>query len=336
MSGPTLADLRAAKNVLAERWLRSADDAPVVATFALAQAVAGARAHVHGVGIGRKQVEGKRTSVRCVRVHVLQKLAASAVPEIDRVPDEIDGIPTDVVVSPHAFLLATACGTVSQPQRPLRPGVGLSGPRTTAGTLGCFVTDRGGDPRSFLLTCSHVLADTSSVVGEAVFQPALGDGGAAGDIIATLERFTPVLTVQEVDVDGAVAVLEANQDFDATICSLVQPQGTTAPQLMLSVVKRGRSSTPASPTQEGFISDRDLDVRVAVPGGGMISYIDQFRVEPSDPNAKFSQGGDSGSLIIEAGGTRAVGLLFAGDPGGSYSLATPIKRVLDRLQVDLV
>jgi hypothetical protein len=336
MSGPTLADLRAAKNVLAERWLRSADDAPVVATFALGRAVAGARQQVHAIGIGRKHVEGKRTAARCVRVHVLQKLAASIVPESHRIPEEIDGIPTDVVVSPHAFLLAAACGTASQPQRPLRPGVSLSGPRTTAGTLGCFVTDRGGDPRTFLLTCSHVLADSASAVGESVFQPALGDGGTAGGVIATLERWTPVLTAQELEVDGAVAALEADQDFDATICSLVQPQGTTVPQLMLSVVKRGRASTPVSPTQEGFISDRDLDVRVAVPGGGMISYLDQFRVEPSDPAARFSQGGDSGSLIIEAGGSRAIGLLFGGDPGGSYSLATPIKRVLDRLKVDLV
>jgi hypothetical protein len=336
MAAPTLEDLRGAKATLRDRLLYSVDDAPLVATFALLQAIDASGAHIHGIGIGRKRVAGKRTSTRCVRVHVLQKLTLAAIPTASRIPAEIDGVPTDVVVSPHAFLLATACGAAAERQRPLRPGMGLSGPRTTAGTIGCFVKDRDGDQRTFLLSCSHVLADSNAVVGDPVFQPALGDGGGAADSFGTLERWTPVLTEAEVDVDAAVATLADDEEFELEVCSLVRPQGTTAPQLMLSVCKRGRSSTPVAPIQKGFITDRDLNIRVAVPGGGNALYTNQFRIKPSDPNEPFSHGGDSGALILEVGGTRAVGLLFAGDPGGSYSLATPIKRVLDRLGVDLI
>ena len=53
----------------------------------------------------------------------------------------------------------------------------------------------------------------------------------------------------------------------------------------------------------------------------------------------FSQGGDSGSLIVDAD-RRAVGLLFAGsDQGGSngkgLTYANPLRAVLEALKVDL-
>lgn len=49
---------------------------------------------------------------------------------------------------------------------------------------------------------------------------------------------------------------------------------------------------------------------------------------------KFSDSGDSGSLIVEKTSRKAVGLLFAGGTG--YTLANPIQAVLKALKVSLV
>jgi hypothetical protein len=73
-------------------------------------------------------------------------------------------------------------------------------------------------------------------------------------------------------------------------------------------------------------------------GLGFLKFDNQFEVEGSD-SGPFSQGGDSGSLIVDSG-HRAVALLFAGsDLGGSngqgLTFANPIRAVLDALKVDL-
>jgi hypothetical protein len=216
------------------------------------------------------------------------------------------------------------------------PAIGISGPRTTGGTLTCFVRLRDGSPGTFLLTCSHVLADGQAAVGDPVIQPARIDNGkVATNSVASLKIFTDVLNADEVDVDAAVAKLFDEVAFDPEICGLGRPQGTRVPQQGLGVERKGKSTAPGSPSVLGSISEPDCDISIIVPGGGTVLYRDQFRIEPLSPTG-FSIGGDSGSLILLQGSPRAVGMLVGGDSGGSFSIATPIQRVLDRLEVDLL
>jgi hypothetical protein len=72
---------------------------------------------------------------------------------------------------------------------------------------------------------------------------------------------------------------------------------------------------------------------------GLLRFNNQVEIEGAG-DAPFSQGGDSGSLIVDAD-RRAVGLLFAGgDHGGTngkgLTYANPLRSVLDALKVDLV
>jgi hypothetical protein len=72
---------------------------------------------------------------------------------------------------------------------------------------------------------------------------------------------------------------------------------------------------------------------------GNLRFDDQIEIEGAEAGP-FSQGGDSGSLIVNKQG-RAVALLFSGgDQGGSngrgLTYANPISKVLDHLKVDLV
>ena len=69
-----------------------------------------------------------------------------------------------------------------------------------------------------------------------------------------------------------------------------------------------------------------------------LRFDDQVEVE-STGTGPFSQGGDSGSMIVN-GSRQAVALLFAGsDTGGSNGLgltyANPFAEVLKRLEVAL-
>jgi hypothetical protein len=51
-------------------------------------------------------------------------------------------------------------------------------------------------------------------------------------------------------------------------------------------------------------------------------------------NGAFSDGGDSGSLVVDAVTRRAVALLFAGGSGSTF--ASPIEPVLARFGVEIV
>ena len=83
----------------------------------------------------------------------------------------------------------------------------------------------------------------------------------------------------------------------------------------------------------------ELDNVVVGFGIGVLKFDSQVEIEGAD-SGPFSQGGDSGSLIVDAG-HRAVALLFAGsDLGGSngqgLTYANPIRAVLDALKVDFL
>jgi hypothetical protein len=80
-------------------------------------------------------------------------------------------------------------------------------------------------------------------------------------------------------------------------------------------------------------------VVVEFSAGLLLRFDNQFEVEGAGKHP-FSRGGDSGSLIVEAGPRLAVGLLFAGtDSGGGneqgLTYANPLRTVLDALAVDL-
>lgn len=72
---------------------------------------------------------------------------------------------------------------------------------------------------------------------------------------------------------------------------------------------------------------------------GDVRFDNQIEIEGAG-DAPFSQGGDSGSLIVDAD-RRAVALLFAGgDQGGAngkgLTFANPLTAVFGALKIDLL
>ena len=188
--------------------------------------------NVHAVGVGHKLVNGQPTKTLCVRVYVVSKLPKGLIPPRYLISKEIEGIPTDIIASPPAFLLNTAVKKVArkkkrgtsaklalaqdvdaifdaasarggepqqQRRRPVMPGVSVGHFMVTAGTIACFCRRRnpGSDDAVFLLSNNHVLADTDRAVpGDDLFQPGPADAdelsGTDSDHIADLEQAVPL------------------------------------------------------------------------------------------------------------------------------------------------
>jgi hypothetical protein len=138
-------------------------------------------------------------------------------------------------------------------------------------------------------------------------------------------------------VDGALATVDGGIKFDhRTLTALGKLAGPGDPVLVddAPVGKVGRTTG----TTRGRISAFEVDNVVVQFGIGALKFDGQVEIKGAD-TGPFSQGGDSGSLVVDAD-LRAVALLFAGsDQGGSdgkgLTFANPIHAVLDALKVDL-
>ena len=226
--------------------------------------------------------------------------------------------------------------------RPLVIGGSVGHARVTAGTLGAFVRHRG---RVHVLSNNHVLANADrGRAGDAIVQPGVFDGGVdPADTVATLTRWVRLKPAGSNLVDAALARLHDGIDYDPVLLKGIVRQGDRqlagpGPEFLdegTTVYKIGRT-TGAS---RGRVTAFDLDNVVVGFDVGNRRFDGQIEVEGTG-RAPFSDGGDSGALIVDAR-MHAVALLFAGsDVGGRNGLgltyANPIDVVLTALDATLL
>ncbi|MCE0538652.1 S1 family peptidase [Kineosporia rhizophila] len=242
------------------------------------------------------------------------------------VPDHIDGLPVlvEVVgrVEHHSLTsidLTAQLGLDPRTRtRPLVGGISVSqSPHAPGdGTLGYFV--RRAD-LLLLLTAAHVLTSQ----GQSVLQPGTGDGGTNDDMVATTDTrvYDPAA-----GIDAAIARIATGVDCTLDINGL-GPIATTGPAALNQVAyKSGRTTGLTA----GMVIDTDC---VQTVGGQQFQHqivVDAFAA------SGFSQGGDSGSLVVArntAGKLFAIGLITGGS--GRISVVNPIGPVLTRLGVTL-
>lgn len=275
--------------------------------------------NIVGVGYGAKVTSGAGLDVLAVRVYVRAKIPTSALGQSERVPDRVDGVPTDIV---------EVGDLVAQFPRPVRCGVSCGHRNITAGTLGCLVTTNG--ENRFILSNNHVIADSNQAsLGDDILEPGALDGGAANPPLARLTDFEPIdFSGAPNRIDAAIGELitpsDVNPEID-TIGPVVPPPMSAA--LYQSVRKRGRTTLHTI----GVIMDLAADVRVRY-GLRIAQYNDQIAV--TGVNGNFSAGGDSGSLVVDGVTRRPVGLLFAG--GGGTTFCNHIGDVITRFGIDIL
>lgn len=315
-----------------------------------------AKPNVVGVGIGMKIVSGAATAEPAVVVLVRRKQPIAGLPPDGVIPPEIGGAPTDVVAVGEIRARQSHTGRM----RPCPGGFSIGHYAITAGTFGCVVRDRSG--RRLILSNNHVLANSNNAAsGDAILQPGPTDGGQVNsDRIAVLERFVPIqFNVDQPDCNVATGVAElfnraaqlvgsshrmiayrenamAVNAVDAALARPIDPadildeiyqigpvNGTTSAELGMAVRKSGRTTGLTT----GTINVVAATISVNYGSGRSATFENQFVAGP------MSQGGDSGSLVLEAGSDRAVGLLFAGSE--QTTIFNPIAAVLSALDVSL-
>ncbi len=280
-----------------------------------------AQPNVVAIGIAEKVTGGKRTGELALTVYVEKKrarvAAAELVPEMLPASLGTRGVPTDVVELGRIKLEANIEHT------PIQPGFSIGHVNITAGTLGA-VLGPATAPR--ILSNSHVLADSGqATVGDRVSYPGpidLASGTAtAADIVAHLTAVQPfVLGGAFVNImDAAVATVDParRSELRTRIPGLaVIPGATTVPKRGMQVTKVGRT------TGQTVGEVTDIHFRFVLPyeNVGQVGYLDQVLC------TRYTAGGDSGSLVLEVGTNKAVGLHFAGANGGS--VFSPIRPIL--------
>jgi hypothetical protein len=316
-----------------------------------------ARPNVVGVGISYKSQHGQSTDELSVAVLVSRKIPRAALSAQQLIPEELDGVRTDVIQVGELRALQSRL----ERWRPAPGGVSIAHYRVSAGTLGCVVRDRGTGTR-LILSNNHVLADSNAGnPGDVILQPGPADGGQQNqDVLAHLERYCSLQFNEEPGtcaiadtaaslanaiarllrsshrlqsrrvqpqaanlVDAAVARPLADSEVLDDILEVGMVTGAAQAELNMNVRKSGRTTGFTT----GQITVLDATLTVNYGSGRNATFDDQIVSTP------MSQGGDSGSLLVTGDPPLAVGLLFAGSD--QSTIYNPIQAVLDCLNVSL-
>ncbi len=319
------------------------------------------KANVVATGIGYKVTDGKKTDELAIICSVDSKKSPDKLRPNDRIPSQINGIPTDVIPTGPISVFQDRTDRF----RPAPGGVSIGHYQITAGTLGCLVHK---DDERYILSNNHVLANSNDAsIGDPVLQPGQHDGGRQpGDVIATLNDFVPIrfenngnggngeapcpvagfaaailnvfaaLTGRKTrlrqyrvtsdnnnnKVDCAIAKPDNPGDVANDILELGTISDIADGQLGMEIKKSGRTTGLTT----GTIDQIDVTVRVNFGANKVAVFEDQLMA------GAMSQGGDSGSVVLDQD-NNLVGLLFAGSP--TTTVINRIQNVFSELNVRL-
>lgn len=277
-------------------------------------------AGIVGVGTGLDEDGNPKIVVYGVN----QKKAKAA-----KIPSSVEGIPVQTEITG----LITAGSDPTTRSRPAPVGFSMGHPDITAGTFGARVTDGSGNV--YALSNNHVIADVNNAsIGDNILQPGPADGGTnPGDKIGELADYEPIDFSGTNYMDAAIASSSTSDLSASTPSDAYGAPGTTtkSASVGMQVQKFGRTTEHTT----GEVSEINVTVSVCYEQTWFwctksATFEDQIGVTPGS----FSDGGDSGSLIVtDDSNKNPVGLLFAGS--SSRTLANPIGRVLNRFNVSI-
>ncbi|MCL4262383.1 MAG: hypothetical protein KJ069_04180 [Anaerolineae bacterium] len=292
-----------------------------------------AREGVTAVDLGFEWSHGVMTGRLAIRVHVALKKPRAELSEEELFPQEIEGIPVDVIEATYGLQimlegdaqLEAAVDGRDQRFTEIPLGVSIGCPNVTAGTLGAKVYDAT-TQEAYILSNWHVLVGSPSAQpGEPIWQPGRLDGGGSSNKFAEVTR--SVLG----PFDAALARLTGERPVLETTLEGNHIADVTTPQLGMMVWKSGRTTGRTA----GFIDGVMMTTQLNYGAAGIRRLEQVFRIVPRPGSApgEVSLGGDSGSIWVDEAGGRAVGLHFAGETGDSpeFALAHDINPVMARM-----
>lgn len=215
-------------------------------------------------------------------------------------------------------------------RRPLEIGCSIGHPSITAGTLGCFVETPGGVR---LLSNNHVLADEDRAApGDAIVQPGTADGGEVpADVVGTLDHVVPLLVGQGNYMDVATAIPAEEIAYEAArIPGFGDLAGVRTIDGSERLAKLGRTSGLTRGRVVGLELD---DVSLRYEKGNVV-FDGVIEIEGDD--RLFTEGGDSGSLVVTDEPEPQVLALHFGGLRNGHSVAAPIEDVFREIGATLL
>ncbi len=259
-------------------------------------------------------------------VYALDQLAEPAAPEVE---DFGDGSVEDEGAGSAEALMANPRGRFD---RPVPIGISISNTGACgAGTLGARVSD-GRDV--FILSNNHVIALSNAAgLNSRIVQPGRLEVNCRTINRDTVARLTSFVRI---DFSGRSNLIDAAiaRTNTSLVGTATPPDGYGRPQSRTLAARLGQRVQKYGRTTgftRGRVTALNVTINVDYGGGRVARFVRQIAIEGDRVN--FSDRGDSGSLIVEQGSNRPVGLLFAG--GGVSTFANRIDDVLDRFGVSI-
>jgi hypothetical protein len=283
--------------------------------------------NVIGIGASYKTTEGKATDTLSITFYVKKKLPRSRIKSENLLPEILssgDGRSIFTDVKETGIFRPSATPLVQE--TPIASGYSVSNIDGATGTVGAIVS-KPGETRRYLLSNSHVLANTGlAAPGSNILYPGVSDGGNADtDWVAILDQSVPLTPggayVNQVDVALAEILDSRAGDARFDIYGAGSPIRFASPEVGMSVMKRGRTSGETT----GQVTDVDFHFSLAYPGVGTCGFAAQTLC------TRFTEDGDSGSLVVDQNTGNLVGLHFAHSNGGS--VFNPVRAVMDALGI---
>ncbi|MGJ3246518.1 MAG: hypothetical protein ACFE0I_10630 [Elainellaceae cyanobacterium] len=307
---------------------------------------------VIGVGVGYKESNDQLTSQLAWRVYVRDKKKGDRLPASHIIPDQVEGIPTDVIDKASSQL------TFGEDyQETLKPGIQIASDFGEEGTLGCFARLKT-DHSIVLLSNSHILYGFSNAELD-VGQPSVSSSWCckcrviARNIGNGSNNFN-LVTVNVQDAQGsesysgseydcAIARLNGKRPYTNEIPFIGMIRGTPPPgDFGVSVndeVEKVGSTTGhtkgvilKSPTisQEYDNGTPIPEILIPYPRrhyldelAGALPTINQLIIMPKPGYSRFAFSGDSGSVVVN-NQKQVIGLI-----SGMVVVDDPIKSLFN-------
>lgn len=280
---------------------------------------------VFAVGIGLNSDEGTEGNMRYA-IHVfIDKNIEGAVEVCGAVTGEVDGVPVKGFLDAPYVPESDVDTDVDRGEyRPLRGGIQVSERGASGvGTMGCLVKDSTG--KIYGLSNAHVLRNT----GKNVDQPNKNDCDECCDSCNNRVGKVSKSIISEL-VDAAIFEIRSGMGWRNEIVDIAgNVQGLldiNETHLGQNVIKRGRTTR----LTRGTISVINMTVNVRDLG----IFRDQIRINPVEGTPRFSNRGDSGSVVLLESGNLVIGLHFAGN--GFSGASNRISHVISAMGIDII
>ncbi len=265
------------------------------------------------------------------------------------IPERLDDVPIEVMYVGKIRPMKGAAAAKLIQTPPIKLGTSggwrydLANGYCCVGTLGSLIQSGG---KQYILSNYHVFSadivsgDNNQIaeVGDYIIQPALADASCVASSTQNVAMLSSVNVLPNANVDAAIAeVISGMVSSTGRILRIgTLSSSTLEASIGQKVKKSGRTTGLTRSRITGLNATISVTYDDECAGSAVFTKTFTGQIVINNPDSRFLDGGDSGSLLVENADTdpRAIGLLFAGSQ--FTAIANPIDEVLGYFNATMV